>query len=335
MDIIFDCATGGPPYLWTDCSIEDGIGGSEQCVILLARELAALGHKVTVFNNCGEWAGVYNGVEYKHHTEFRPTVDLYVSWRNWHLCQGRLDRKRWVWCHDIPVGVHCPTQQEVRDGALNYIDKFVVLNKYHQGIYMDAGIPEDYTLVAPIGVAQETFDVDVERDPARVLYFSHPDRGLDVLRAMWPEIHSRVPEATLASFWWEPSHYRQPMPHLGILPMSRLNYKQVSQECLRAGVFGYPCIFSPEISPATTILAQFGGAIPVVVEQGGMVDTVKFGVKTSMGMFTNELISALKMSIAGDLEDERIKMMKWARDTYSWRNVAKVWEKEMNNESYV
>jgi hypothetical protein len=325
MNVVFNCSTGGPLYHWADPDVEKGIGGSEECVILLARALAAMGHSVQVYNNCGDKAGEYNGVTYIPNTEEIPTGEVYIAWRNWHLCVGRYEKFRWVWCHDIPQGVHCPTRQEVADGALNWIDKFVVLNNYHQGIYVDAGIPIDYTFVAPIGVATELYDIEVERDPVRVLYFSHPGRGLDRLREIWPQVHSAVPEASLASFWWEPEHLRSYNSGLNILPMSSLGYREVAAECLKAGIFGYPCVFAPEISPATTIKAQMGGAVPVVVMQGGMVDTVKFGVKCSQGMFAQELISALRMSIAGDLEAERAEMMSWAKETYSWKSVARLW----------
>jgi len=327
MNVVFNCSTGGPLYHWADPDVENGIGGSEECVILLARALAAIGHSVQVYNNCGDKAGEYNGVTYIPNTEPIPTGEVYIAWRNWHLCVGRTEQFRWVWCHDIPQGVHCPTVPEIMDGALNWIDKFVVLNNYHQGIYMNAGIPEDYTFVAPIGVATELYDIELEydRDPARVLYFSHPGRGLDGLRDIWPEVHRCVPEASLASFWWEPEHFRSYNSRLNILPMQSLGYRQVAAECLRAGIFGYPCTFAPEISPATTIKAQMGGAVPVVIMQGGMIDTVKYGVKCSPGMFTQELISALRMSIAGDLEAERAEMMAWAKETYSWKSVAYRW----------
>jgi glycosyltransferase involved in cell wall biosynthesis len=190
---------------------------------------------------------------------------------------------------------------------------------------MDAGIPEDYTFVSPNGIQIEQFDQDIERDPAQVIYFSHPGRGLDRLREVWPQIHQAVPEASLASFWWEPEHFRSYNSGQNILPMRKLGHMELAAECLKSGVFGYPSVFAPEICPITTMKAQLGGAIPVVVIQGGMVDTIKYGVQCSQGMFAQELISALRMSIAGDLDAERSEMMAWARDTYSWKSVAEQW----------
>jgi glycosyltransferase involved in cell wall biosynthesis len=333
--VTFACGSGGPNYAWNDIDVETGIGGSEECVILLARELAKLGYEVVVYNNCAGKTGRFHGVEYCNYTCYdkMPETDVLIAWRNWYLLIGKEAKYKWLWCHDIPVACHCPCREEIEreDSALNHIDKFILLNHYHKNLYVQAGIPEEKCLVAPIGVDPEQYDKTLEvcgpgfRDPARVLYFSHPDRGLDRLREVWPEVKAAVPEAVLASFWWEPEHYRPAREYEGILPMKKLGFRDIAIETLKAGVFGYPCIFQPEISPATTIKAQFGGAVPVVVMQGGMCDTIKYGVKTSQEFFAQELISTLKMSIAGDLEDERAEMMAWARQTYSWESVAALW----------
>src|SRR6516162_1242705 len=57
--------------VFTDGSFEgEGVGGSEASLILLARELAKMGHEVTIFNNCPE-AGVFNGVRYEHFSVIR------------------------------------------------------------------------------------------------------------------------------------------------------------------------------------------------------------------------------------------------------------------------
>jgi hypothetical protein len=325
MRVVIDCSTGGPLYSWADPQVEEGIGGSEECVILLARELVKLGHEVIVYNNCGPLEAVYAGVDYRRYDRERVEADVYVAWRNWHLLEGVEAPYKWLWCHDIPAACHCPSPGEIAGGALDHIGSFVLLNNYHKGIYVAAGIPEEKIIVAPIGVDPATYDVDVARDRTRVLYFSHPGRGLDRLRGVWPQVRAAVPDATLASFWWEPEHHRPANPGLGILPMAHLGYRDIAIETMRAGIFGYPCVFAPEISPATTIKAQFGGAVPVVVVQGGMVDTVKFGARTTQERFAGELISALKLSAINEMEDERTRMMQWARDTYSWVHVAALW----------
>lgn len=337
MIIVFTCGAGGPNYTWDDRSAEMGIGGSEECLILLSRELAQLGHSVIVFNNCSDhahghvWSYGRGDVEYTHHSEYDKTLetlrpDLLVAWRNWYLLIGKNAGEKWLWCHDIPVGCHCPCQEEIdrEDSAFYHIDKFVLLNNYHRGLYHH--IPDEKVFVCEIGVDQAPYDVTVERDPARVLYFSHPNRGLDRLREVWPQVKQAIPEATLASFWWEPEHFRPANEALGILPMEKRGYLEIAIETMKAGVFGYPCTFAPEISPATTIKAQMGGCFPVVVMQGGMIDTIQSGYRVSQENFAAGLILALRESIAGELEEQRVGMSQWAKSIYSWPEIAIRWD---------
>lgn len=65
-----------------------GLGGSESAVILMSRELAALGFDVTVINNCIDREvspGVYDGVRYIDHsavpTITNPKFDVVISSR--------------------------------------------------------------------------------------------------------------------------------------------------------------------------------------------------------------------------------------------------------------
>jgi protein O-GlcNAc transferase len=336
MRFVFSCGSGGPNYPWADCSLQDGIGGSEECVILLARELAELGHDVTVVNNCREWAREYHGVTYRHYEDtdvHSIPADVLVAWRNWYLLQGSQVGNRWLWCHDQPVGCHCPCREEIDrdDSAFKWLDKVVVLNDWHRALYHI--IPDERIFVCQIGIDQRGYqdlDPTVElRDLTRVLYFSHPNRGLDQLRAVWPDVRRAVPSATLAAFWWEPEHFRPPSENIGILPMQRGDPVAMAQETLKAGVFGYPSTFGPEISPATTIKAQAGGCFPVYIEQGGMRDTLKYGRKAqNLHHFKTLLIDTLRDSEQGRLEGQRFEMAAWARDYYSWKTVALKWVEE-------
>ena len=84
---------------WSPKSTANGIGGSEEAVINLSRELVKLGLEVTVFNNCGEQAGTYDGVVYKNVEEFNPN-DIYnvlISWRSNIFENSISAKKRIVW----------------------------------------------------------------------------------------------------------------------------------------------------------------------------------------------------------------------------------------------
>ena len=81
-EIAFYCGFGkipGERDRWDGGSLAEGIGGSEQCVIRLAR---ALRGKVVVYNNCGRGREI-DGVTYRPTKDFNPwaTYGHVVVWR--------------------------------------------------------------------------------------------------------------------------------------------------------------------------------------------------------------------------------------------------------------
>jgi glycosyltransferase involved in cell wall biosynthesis len=332
--ILYD---GGPVYTWDGSAIEDGIGGSEECLIMLAEALQKAGNFVRVYNNCACVAYV-NRVKYvpfklAYNPDKPLCCDIVMSWRNWRLHEqvpSIPDALRLHCSHDIPVGCHAPAQSEM-DDFNRYGIKCVFLNPYHRSLH--PWIPDESVAVIPIGIPPwNPFAHNFERDLSRVLYFSHPHRGLHVLRSIWPEVRRAVPEATLASFWWQEEFFLPPDEAIGILPMKVLSSNDAAVECRKAGIFGYPCTFEHEISPATCIKAQAGGAYPVVVMQGGMRDVVQFGLVQTQENFKDALIVALQRSIEGRFDGAfrengnwtttRRQMMSWATKTYGWDAVA-------------
>lgn len=337
LEIIIHYGLGGPLYFWDGSFVDKGIGGSEECLIMLAEALARQGNHVTVYNNC-ECSTIVNGVTYHPcawaiHKTF--LCDILISWRDWTLHQQVFtpgNALRLHCSHDIPVGCHAPAPGEETREALRHIDKFVFLNNHHRERH--PWIPDESCAVIQSGLPPYTGPI-VKRDLSRVLYISHPHRGLHVLRSVWPEVRRAVPEATLASFWWEPEHFLPPDEALSVLPMSHLGAGEIDVECRRAGIFGYPCVFEHEISPVTCMRAQAGGAYPVYIEQGGMRDAVQHGYRClNVYDFTNSLIQALQKSIDGIFDvpqkdqeggvgSVRERMMSWATSTFDWDRAAR------------
>src|SRR3990167_2966628 len=89
---------------WSPANILTGLGGSEEAVVYISRELVKLGYKVTVFNNCGESCGEYDGVEYKSYHAFNPKdkYNVVISWRG-HDIRNVDAKNRIVWLHDVPM----------------------------------------------------------------------------------------------------------------------------------------------------------------------------------------------------------------------------------------
>lgn len=323
MTIVF-YAPGGPPYPWNARSIDDGIGGSEEALVYLSRELTSLGYRVFVFNRgphgrCLLSDGFWLDIE-KHDPRIAvPSADIFVSWRNWHVYDKAPEgAKKFLWLHDVGVEPHYSPE------ALSHFDKIIVLNKYHQSI---CKVPDEKAFVAGNGVSLDQFDQEAERVPGKCVYLSHPHRGLNELRRYWPQIKEAVPEATLHAFWWQKEFFLPPDEKLGIQPMKSLGHRELAREILSSQVFSYPSVFHPEICPISCIKAQVGGAWPVTVNCGGMSDTLipEFSNTGTHEDFAERLIATLKMGIA---ETERQKMMAAAREKFNWRIIAQKWSDE-------
>jgi len=90
---------------WTPDNLKTGIGGSESAVIYLAKEWVKLGYKVTVYCDCGDKGGDYDGVTYKHYNlvNFNDKFSTIIFWRSPHLLdiQNLTAKRIFMDLHDI------------------------------------------------------------------------------------------------------------------------------------------------------------------------------------------------------------------------------------------
>lgn len=183
------------------------LGGSETAGYYVGRELAALGHRVTMFTN-GE-PGVFDDVAYLNMSQFRSYAaytqhDLCVIQRAAPMFAPKLGSKlNWLWCHDLAL----IRQEQEMKGPLWNIDKVLVVSEFMRNQYRDVyRLPESAMMQTRNGVdlqliAQEASgqDGDVSVNRKRLVYAARPERGLDVLLTkIMPEILRRVPDAKLA-----------------------------------------------------------------------------------------------------------------------------------------
>lgn len=140
---------------WSPKNVKQGIGGSEEAVIYLSRELTKLGYKVTVFGDPQDDAGNYDGVTYKmwHELNPRDTFNILILWRAIGFADNNFAaRQVYLWLHDVPQN---PDFTEER---VNKIDKIFVLSEYHKSLlrlYKDGKfepMPEDKVFVTSNGI---------------------------------------------------------------------------------------------------------------------------------------------------------------------------------------
>lgn len=344
---------------WGPWSLEEGVGGSEEAVVRLGRELTDLGWQVWVYGNPGIRAGEYEGVQWRNYWELNlaDNFDVFVGWRMpWFFDIKMNSRKKYLWLHDVME------KEEFTKERLDNLDKVIVLSEYHRKLY--PMIPDDKIFLSTNGITPEDFEKEDnkhERHPHKVIYMSSHSRGLQTLYEIWPEVKKAVPDATLDVYYgWnsydsvnrgnpERMAWKQQMQNWvkeldDVTDNGKISQYKIVKEIFKSGVWAYPCPF-PEISCITAMKAQAGGANPVSSDFAALNETVQFGTKVHMEPldkntpvgewnkaqvkeYTRALIDALQNPIT---DEERKKMMDWSRKNQSWSAVAGRWVDEFQS----
>lgn len=324
------------PASWdafTPNTLNRGIGGSEEAVIRLSRELTKLGHKVTVYANPDE-RGEYEGVTYLHADEInlKDKFNVLVIWRAPYMLDQKFDAKQtYLWLHDVHE------KEEFTPKRLENVDKVIVLSKYHRSLFPN--IPEEKIMYSANGLTID-YDLykDVKRNPYKMVYTSCPSRGLENLLKWWPDIKKAVPQAELHVFYgfdnfvkgWKDDpikmEWKAKMEELlkqdGIIYHGRTGQDEINRHTAEAGLWPYPTQF-PEISCITAMKCQSLGAWPITTGFAALEETQQYGYK---GEGCKEaIINALKQPVS---DGRRQKMMDWAQKEFSWEKIAKQWSNE-------
>ena len=329
---------------WSPVSTLKGIGGSEEAVIYLSKELTSLGYEVTVFNSCGDLSGVYDGVTYKPYYEFNPndTYNFLISWRLNYLGNVKATKK-YVWLHDVP------SADMFTKESLDTFDKIIVLSEFHKSL-LPTFIPKDKVCVSSNGINLPDFQKNgVLRNPKRLIYTSSYDRGIQHLLEAWNDVRKEVPDAELHLFYgWNtydammekgarPREFRDSMTKLmnqpGVFEHGRVGHKQLIKEFQKSGIWVYPSHFE-EISCISAMKAQSCGCVPVCTDYAALAETVKAGVKIPGTCFDNAVVEKFKTELVSLLKDDerqeslRAQVVLHKQD-FGWDKVASQWKKEL------
>ncbi len=162
--ITFFCPPSG--QVWGADTLSEGMGGSEEAVVYLSRELAKQGWEVTIFNERdeeyvdmiehgtdfkeGELQEVETKVTYKPWTLMNPSdeYNILIGWRAPELIKNLKAKFKGVDVHDA-------IQHERVEEASKYIDKFFVKSRYHRSLYDQ--VPDDKFAVISNGIVGNHF----------------------------------------------------------------------------------------------------------------------------------------------------------------------------------
>lgn len=210
-----------------------GLGGSESAVILMSKELAKLGFKVTVFNNCIDSharEGVFDGVEYVDHTRLDSpnnyTADIVIGsrttvpfsfpqhWEHWkqfgYICsryQQLVQNAKYkaLWMHDTFCGGDEILEDLLLAGNIDEIFTLsdfhmaYVTNCHHGGKRRNFEVLKNKVFITRNGIVKYIDQVDVAaKDRNLFVYNASATKGLvPLLERIWPLVKHNIPAAQL------------------------------------------------------------------------------------------------------------------------------------------
>lgn len=159
LDIVFYAGQGVED--WNPQIIkENGIGGSELMMMEMSKRLAAMGHKIRVYNSCGN-EGTYDGVEYKLHTKYRNlTCDVLVMSR----CADMLAAHHNVYSKLTLLWVHDVFAINATNELLLKADRILALSDWHKNFLVNHhNIHPDHIIVTHNAVDLLRFGIKNEK----------------------------------------------------------------------------------------------------------------------------------------------------------------------------
>jgi glycosyltransferase involved in cell wall biosynthesis len=319
---------------WHPSDIETkGLGGSETAAIRLAEALNDLGFVVTVY---GEVSQQHVGTSA---ISGEPTGHD-VIYRDWRVFDP-LERRGAVICSRIPeIGdrpINAPTRllwthdtdfgPRLTPARLEAFDGVLCLSKWHErhlrGCYPFA---KDKLIRTRNGIRHDYFDPKPWKDRAqRVVYCSSPDRGLDVLLELWPQVRKAAPKAEL--HYCYPDVYdavadqdatvaahRDRIAELadqpGVTRLGALSQPSLAALLCDSRVWAHPSWMTLAGAPfhetyaIACIEAQAAGCFCVCSDWGALSENVRWGVKCNSDPPGRKWRSALVAGIVQGLTDE-------------------------------
>lgn len=327
------------------------LGGSEEAVMYLTRELAALGRSVRVFGVLPPHRVPGRdryGVDWQPFSAFNVDAEIgtLVIWRAWGVAVQLLEKKgggavmpgintAWMWLHDQHTGLD-PDSLGVLSKA---ISGCVTLSDFHSMGLVRQGWKGRIEKLSN-GIVEVDFEGDIgqwKKDPNRVVYSSAAERGLVPLLEMWPAVKAACPEAYLDVYYdWSALELMQPdvydrvvkayeaVKHLDVKHHGGVDHATLNAAMKNASVVAYSHFENIEAETfcITAVKALACGATALTVPNGAIAETAGGDayLVRSKDSYRESLIALLKRPEGNEIRAERARR---ALDRYGWKTVAK------------
>lgn len=324
----------------------NALGGSEKAVAYLSKELASLLESKEYHIYV---AGVVQSESFDNVTYVKlqdiPNLIKSIPF-NTVICSRYISfleiykecafDKFYIWAHDIVLlyyGCNLSDKQIITKWD-KYITGCICQTEWHANLFKDL-YPELTNKITAInnGLDKNTFLNgsqtmalnSCKKQSNKFIYSSRPERGLDTLLQLWPQILDVLPDAelVLATYGSPPDQpiidvinkYSSSIKYLG-----KLNTEDLYKEMKTAEYWLYPTKFT-ETSCITGMEMLMSEVICLYYPVAGLINTMdKYGIQIAPG---NEIETLLNLTVKQKL-DLKINGKKYALSC-SWENRAKEW----------
>jgi glycosyltransferase involved in cell wall biosynthesis len=303
-----------------------GLGGSETAAYRLAESLSEMGHIVTLYGHFRQ-EGAVKDVILRDWRKFDPTVPrrAVVAFRNAEMFDAPVNAQATVlWLEDVAGG------EGITPERMEHIGHVATVSEWHRQNVLDTydWIDRRKVIACRNGITHSFFDGEQPEREKRVVYTSSPDRGVDILLELWPQIRERVPDALLAHTygpWYgivadrSPAiaAHRQRVAELsqqeGVTAIHGLGQKDLAMLMRSSLVWAHPSYFTvgaerfSETSCISAIEAQAAGCRVVAADWGALSETVREGAKIDGDPTTQEWRDRFVDEIVTGLTDPDIQ----------------------------
>jgi glycosyltransferase involved in cell wall biosynthesis len=313
-----------------------GVGGAELSMMTWAETMAARGHTVRVYNSPSR-PDTYDGVVYHPQNGFNPSEyrDVFIVYRS---------PNPYLKSVNAGVKIHWSTDQytigDFAKDVFPYVDRVVCISPYHVNYHRNRyGVEDGKIGYIDLGVRLKDYPENVEKVPGRCIFCSVPDRGLNILRVVWPKIKEKIPHANLIitsdyTLWGAPPLNHQfrlewlnlpDVTFAGKLPRHELCYHQMT-----AQIHAFPCSYE-ELFCISAAECQTAGAVPVTSDFGALPTTNQWGTVLVGHPMDGKWQTAFVSQVVELLEDDSLgtqagAMAKQARSRFDWDVICGQWE---------
>jgi len=310
-----------------------GVGGGITSRIRLAHALAKLGHQVTLYINCPQDKKI-ESVNYIHHSRCHQIEsDVFIA----STSGGEFDladlkqlkistRLKILMLHGVPL----PNNVDYHDFDYVYFPSNFVKENFCQRVPLDP--KRIFTCYR--GVEETYFKTNSSRDPFALVYFGHPEKGLEDALSILRMLRKSEPRFTLHVFggyglWGNTQTTIPPEPGLvdhGLIGQKKLIpflQKMSFSLNLQAIQEGFGLAVCESMRAGCIVLASRVGAYPEVIRHGYngfLVDGIHTDIQT------HEKSAKLILDLTKQPDLANYICQNAINTPFSWLTIAKAWQ---------